>query len=65
MMGNFSKEELHEALRSITSTRGKCEKALLKLGEGTPQHTLTARRIAAFTIAETLISDELAREDSL
>ena len=40
--------ELREALRSINSTIGKCEKAQLKLTEGTSQHTLTKRRLEAF-----------------
>ena len=47
----YTKEELAEAKRSIASTLGKCEKALLKLTPGKSQHTLTARRIAAFRIA--------------
>jgi ribosomal-protein-alanine N-acetyltransferase len=43
-------EELSEALRSITSTLSKREKALTKLRVGTPQYTLTDRRIKAFRI---------------
>ncbi|MCL2051025.1 MAG: EVE domain-containing protein, partial [Lachnospiraceae bacterium] len=54
--------ELHEALRSISSTIGKCEKAILKLNEGTSQHTLTKRRIEAFYIAVSLIERELREE---
>ncbi len=53
------RHELSEALRSIESTLGKCEKALLKLREGTPQHTLTTRRIEAFKIAVELIKEKL------
>jgi len=52
-------DELSEALRSIESTLSKCEKALTKLREGTSQHTLTARRIEAFRIAVTLITEKL------
>lgn len=51
--------DLREALRAIGSTIGKCEKAQEKLREGTPQHTLTKRRLAAFTIAVELIEREL------
>ena len=51
--------ELSEALRAIESTTGKCEKALMKLREGTPQHTLTKRRIAAFRIASELIKEKV------
>ncbi len=51
--------DLNEAFRSIESTKNKCEKALLKLREGTPQHTLTKRRIEAFYIALELIKKEM------
>jgi hypothetical protein len=51
--------DLSEALRSIESTLSKCEKALLKLREGTPQHTLTTRRIEAFKIAVELIKEKM------
>gem|GEM_PF-824559 len=54
--------ELREALRSINSTIEKCEKAILKLNEGTSQHTLTKRRIEAFYIAVSLIERELREE---
>lgn len=58
-MGDYTKEDLREALRAIESTTAKCEKVLPKLKEGTPQHTLLARRIKAFTIATDLIEREL------
>lgn len=58
-MDNFTKEELEEALRSITSTMGKCEKVQPKLKQGTAQHTLLLRRIKAFYIASVLIEKEL------
>lgn len=54
--------DLQEALRAINSTIGKCEKAQLKLREGTPQHTLTKRRLEAFYIATELIEKELREE---
>jgi len=54
--------ELREALRSINSTIGKCEKVLLKFAEGTSQHTLTKRRLDAFYIAVSLIEKELMEE---
>jgi hypothetical protein len=53
-----SPEELYEALRSITSTLSKCEKALTKLREGTSQYTLTDSRSKAFRIAIDLIEKE-------
>jgi hypothetical protein len=55
----FAKDELQEALRSITSTISKCEKTLPKLRPGTAQHTLLTRRIAAFHIASVLIAREI------
>lgn len=59
-MEKWTKAELEEAQRSITSTLSKCEKALLKLPEGTSQHTLLVRRIRAFRISLELIGRELA-----
>lgn len=53
--------DLREALRAINSTISKCEKAQLKLMEGTPQHTLTNRRLEAFYIATALIEKELEK----
>jgi len=58
-MDIFTKEELEEALRAITSTIGKCEKVQPKLKQGTSQHTLLVRRIKALYIASALIEKEL------
>ena len=58
-MDSFTQEELEEALRSIASTIGKCEKVQPKLKPGTPQHTLLVRRIKALQIASALITWEL------
>ena len=63
-MRDYSKADLEEALRSISSTISKCEKAQMKLREGTPQHTLTERRIKAFHIAADLITRELEGADN-
>ena len=57
--GADRQHDLREALRAINSTISKCEKAQLKLAEGTPQHTLTRRRLEAFYIAASLIEKEL------
>jgi hypothetical protein len=56
---NYTKDELSEALRAITSLINKCEKVQLKLREGTPQYTLTKNRLKAFCIASALIEKEL------
>ncbi|MGE5455522.1 MAG: hypothetical protein ACM3O4_00225 [Ignavibacteriales bacterium] len=58
-MNKFTKEELEEALRAITSTINKCEKVQPKLKQGTSQHTLLVRRIKALNIASELIKKEL------
>ena len=54
----YSQEELSEAARAIDSTRMKSEKAILKLKEGTTQYRLTARGIAAYSLALRLIARE-------
>lgn len=54
----YSKEELSEATRAIDSTRMKNEKAILKLKEGTAQYRLSARGIAAYSLALQLIARE-------
>lgn len=58
-MERISEFELREATRAISSTRMKSEKAILKLKEGTAQHRLTARGIAAYSLALLLIAREL------
>jgi len=56
---HFTKAELEEALRAITSTLSKCEKVQPKLKPGTSQHTLLIRRIKALQIASALILQAL------
>lgn len=56
---DYTKEELTEAIRALDSTLSKCEKAQEKLRAGTPQHTLTKRRIAALKIAIDLMGEKL------
>lgn len=63
-MIKYAKSELGEALKSIDSTLGKCEKAITKLKENSAQHTLMTRRIKAFRIALVLIEKELQLLDS-
>lgn len=57
-MSLFTIEELEEALRSITSTISKSEKAQLKLKANTFQHTRLVREIKAYCIATELIKRE-------
>ena len=58
-MRAYSETELHETARAIASTRMKSEKAILKLKQNTAQYRLTARGIAAYSLALVLISREL------
>jgi hypothetical protein len=55
----FTKEELEEAWRAIDSTIRKCENVQPKLKPGSSQHTLLVRRIKAFQIATSLITEAL------
>ncbi|MCL1994369.1 MAG: hypothetical protein FWG66_15605 [Spirochaetes bacterium] len=63
-MENYTKEELEIALKSLTSTLGKCKKAQIKLTQGTSQWTLLTRRIKSFEISIDLIKKEMEREES-
>ena len=57
-MDNYTKEELGEALRVVSSTISKCEKMQLKFAEGTSHHTLLKNRIKAMYISKALITNE-------
>lgn len=59
-MNDYTKEELKEALRAVSSIIGKCEKAQEKFKEGTSQHTLLKNRLKAMYIAKTLITEALS-----
>ena len=61
-MGSYTKEDLTEALRAISSLISKCEKAREKLREGSPQYSLTKNRLKAFHIASSLITGALEGE---
>ena len=57
-MEEYTKEELAEALRVVSSTISNCEKIQPKFHEGTSQHTLLKNRIKALYISKSLIADE-------
>ena len=59
IMDSYTKEELQEALRAVTSLIGKCEKAQEKLKQGTSQWSLLKNRIKAFHISSDLITKAL------
>ncbi|MCL2788489.1 MAG: hypothetical protein FWD59_08360 [Micrococcales bacterium] len=59
-MTGYSRGELEEALRSLSSMLSKSEKALATMGKGAvSQRTLLERRIRALRIAEALVIREL------
>lgn len=57
-MGKYTREELEEVLKVVSSTISNCEKMQPKFAEGTSQHTLLKNRIKALYISESLITDE-------
>ncbi|MFS0722435.1 hypothetical protein [Paenibacillus sp. 1P07SE] len=63
MVEEISKRDLQESLRAITSLISKCEKAQLKLTEGSSQHSLLRNRIKALRVSSTLITKELRQHD--
>jgi hypothetical protein len=58
-VSNLTEIELREAARAIASTRMKSEKAIGKLKRNSAQYRLTARGIAAYSLALWLIAREL------
>lgn len=57
----YTKEELIEALRPVSSIISKCEKAQLKHAEGTSHHTRFKKLIKAMNISKTLITNEISK----
>lgn len=57
----YTKEELIEALRPVSSIISKCEKAQLKFEEGTSHHTRFKNLIKAMYISKSLITDEISK----
>jgi hypothetical protein len=55
----FTREDLQEAIRALTSITMKSEKAQAKFSPGTSQHTLQRNRIQALRIASELIGNAL------
>ena len=61
VMDKYTKEELVEALRPVSSIISKCEKAQLKFVEGTFNHTRFKNMIKAMYISKSLITDEISK----
>ncbi len=62
---DYTKEELQEAIRAITSMINKSEKAQLKLKAGTWQHTMTVQALKADYIAIALLNRELEANSAI
>ncbi len=58
---DYTKEELQEALRAISSVIQKIEKAQKHFAKGTPQRTLAKNRLKTFRIASVLIKELLRK----
>ncbi len=61
IMDKYTKEELIEALRPVSSIISKCEKAQLKFPEGTSHHTRFKNMIKAMYVSKSLITDEISK----
>lgn len=57
-MGQYTKEEITEALRPVVSIISKCEKAQGKFSEGTTQHRRFENLIRAMNISKALIEGQ-------
>jgi hypothetical protein len=58
---DWTKEELTEGIKAMESLIGKCEKAEDKIVFGTSQWTTLSRRLKAFRMAHSLLSEKLAQ----
>ncbi|WP_026395356.1 hypothetical protein [Acetobacterium malicum] len=58
-LGQYTKEELTEALRPVDSVISKCEKAQMKFDQGTSHHRRLENLIKAMDISKGLIEDQL------
>lgn len=57
-MEQYTKEEISDTLKVISSTISNCEKIQPKFPEGTSQHTLLRNRIKALYISKALVLGE-------
>lgn len=62
-MEKYTREELDEVLRIVSSAIGRCEKTQPKFAEGTSQHTLLKNRIKALCISKSLLTDETGADE--
>ncbi len=65
LMNDFTKEDMEEALRAITSMISRTEKSKEKFAQVTSQHTLQKNRLRALNIVSSLISKELKESNGM
>ncbi|WP_413926588.1 hypothetical protein [Clostridioides sp. ZZV14-6154] len=63
IIDKYTKEELIEALRPVSSSTNKCEKAQSKFAEGTTNYKRFRNIIKAMYISKSLITDEINRRN--
>lgn len=63
IIDKYTKEELIEALRPVSSSINKCEKAQSKFAEGTTNYKRFRNIIKAMYISKSLITDEINRRN--
>ncbi|AET68292.1 hypothetical protein Desor_2752 [Desulfosporosinus orientis DSM 765] len=61
IVDKYTKEELIEALRPVSSIISKCEKAQQKFAEDTSHHTRFKNMIKAMYLSKSLITDEISK----
>jgi len=60
-LSKYTKEDLVDALKPVSSIISKCEKAQLKFKEGTTRHASFRKMIKAMSISKSLIADEISK----
>lgn len=60
-ISKYSKADLIEALRPVSSIISKCEKVQIKFSEGNSNYTRLKNIIAAMYISKSLIEDEIGK----
>jgi hypothetical protein len=64
-MISYTSEEFEQAEKAFKSSIGKCEKARIKLKEGSPQRKWVDRQLDAFYIAVLLIENLVDKEQRI
>lgn len=60
-ISGYTKEELTDALRPVSSIIGKCETAQKKYAQGTPQYKRFDGMIRAMSVSKSIIEEEIAK----